>query len=456
MKKINKKVNFLNYPTLTLTVFLITIIFTATSTKGSSNDSITENIETERNKCNLIDDAEKREKCIQDLIDKINERKKTYEKLKELKARQGANLIEQISNLDSEIKEVESDINANKFKINSLNDQIREVEENVKKKEELIEAQKKMLGSMIRSYNEHNKNENAIASILSSDGLSSFMVRKDRIVQVGNNVRNVLNNLKFLKENLIAERNLLESQKDELIELRYDLEEEESYLEGSKRQKKVLLTQTQGEESKYQDLLKRVEKQKQQLLGDIDELYSANSEEIEALLDDLKKPKSGLASRSWYYSQKDSQWGSSRIGQSSSLLKDYGCAITSVAMVFTYHGENITPKSLAKQPIFYWDLIKWPATWKDLRLEENTNHSGVSWSKIDKELDKDNPVIVYIRAGSKGGHYVVIHHEEDGEYIVHDPYWGANIYLDSSMKLLSKLYGVSISKRSIDQMILYK
>jgi hypothetical protein len=76
---------------------------------------------------------------------------------------------------------------------------------------------------------------------------------------------------------------------------------------------------------------------------------------------------------------------------------------------------------------------------------------------VDKELSAGNPVIVFINARNGAGHYVVVHHKTDkGKYVVHDPYWGANIYLDSSIELLSKLYKVSISKRSINQMIIYK
>jgi hypothetical protein len=90
-------------------------------------------------------------------------------------------------------------------------------------------------------------------------------------------------------------------------------------------------------------------------------------------------------------------------------------------------------------------------------LAENSGHGGINWFTVDREVARGNPVIVYIKAGSKGGHYVVIHHKNsDGRYVVHDPYFGANIYLDSSMKLLSALYNVTITKNSIDQMIIYK
>ena len=48
---------------------------------------------------------------------------------------------------------------------------------------------------------------------------------------------------------------------------------------------------------------------------------------------------------------------------------------------------------------------------------------------------------------------MVIHHKDDnGKYVVHDPYWGPNIFLDSTRENIGVLYG---SSTSIDQMIIY-
>ena len=73
---------------------------------------------------------------------------------------------------------------------------------------------------------------------------------------------------------------------------------------------------------------------------------------------------------------------------------------------------------------------------------------------MDKEIKAGNPVIIFIRANGRGaGHYVVVHNKDSkGRYIVHDPYWGANLFLDSTRENISTLYG---SSTSIDQMIIY-
>ncbi|MFC1609178.1 C39 family peptidase, partial [Patescibacteria group bacterium] len=276
-------------------------------------------------------------------------------------------------------------------------------------------------------------------------------------------IQELLGGIKELQQVMKKEVGEIEEKREGIKLASTELIEKNETLQGTKTQKRTLLAQTQGEEAKYQNKLKKVEAQKQELLGDIDELYNANYAELDKMALGLDRPSTGLASTKWYYSQKDSRWKNTYIGNSKSKMKDYGCAISAVAMVFSYHGDKITPGSLAKKPIFYWDLISWPGSSSSVglsgkvQLSINTKHAGVDWGRVDKELKKDNPVIVFVSAKGKAGHYVVIHgKDKKGKYVVHDPYFGPNIYLDSTMKLLSKLYSVSVSKRSIDQMILYK
>ena len=70
------------------------------------------------------------------------------------------------------------------------------------------------------------------------------------------------------------------------------------------------------------------------------------------------------------------------------------------------------------------------------------------------ELKNKNPVIVFVKSTKRGGgHYVVIHDKDkDGNYVVHDPYWGANIFLSSTKAYVGALYGSGVV---VDQMIIY-
>lgn len=390
----------------------------------------------------------------QQQIDQLEKQAEAYQQIIDLKQKQQATLDNQIAIMDAQIQEVQVEVDINKSQIEDLNNQVHDLETRISDQEKLIDVQKKVLVELIRSYYE-NTQQNVLSAVFENSEFSRFIVKEDQILQIGDKVKTIMDNLKALRNNLVDEKKTKEDKKSELTNLYFSLEDKNSELQDNKDQKELLMAQTQGEESKYQKLLDNVEAQRQELLGDIDQLYGTNSVEISSLLASLPKPTSGLASTSWYYSQKDSRWGSTKIGQSNSLVKDYGCALTSVAMIFTYYGDSTTPGSLARQKIYAWDLIVWPDG-KDVKLVQNSSHGGLKWSTIDSELAKGRPVIVFIKAKSNGaGHYLVIHHKVGSDYVVHDPYFGANIFLSSSIKLLSALYKTSISKNSVDQMILY-
>jgi len=396
---------------------------------------------------------------LQDEYKKLEEKAAAYEKMLLLKQKQKSLLGTQISDLNSKIAGIKNEITDNANRIDELNKDIDDLETDIAKNESLIGIQRRILSDMLRDYYDSDSSKSSLNFVFNLENFSDFYIKEDYVSQINGKILDVVDNLRLIQERIKESKKELENEKKDLVEARNSLEEKNADLASTRSEKNTLLVQTEGDEAKYQAKLDKLEKQKQELLGDINELYNANADEISEFADSLEKPdKKYWAKTSWYYSQKDSRWKNETIGNSKTKLEDYGCAVSSTAMVFTYHGEAITPKQLADQSIYYWDLISWPKTWKGLTLSSSTSHSGVSWNTIDKEIKNGNPVIVFIKARSGAGHYVVIHTKtKDGDYVVHDPYFGSNIYLDSTVKLLGKLYGVSIStSRAIDQMILYK
>lgn len=394
----------------------------------------------------------------QEQKDAINAQIETTRQIIEIKEKQSETLADQISLTDLNIGYVQSQIELSTRQISDLNSQIIDLERQIKEKKLLINSQKKMLANMIQTYYETNKS-GLITSYLSGENIASFIVKKDRIAQTGDKINELVKSIAETKKDLENQKTELDEKKNVFVSKNQKLQDQNSDLEAVKKQRQTLLVQTQGEEDRYRAILKNLQKQKQELL-DIDQFFAASG----LSADSYPKPDSKyFASTSWYYAQWDNRWGNENIGNTRTKMKSYGCAVTAVAMVFTQQSVSMTPKKLANEPIFSGDLINWydSSDWEKKWPTPDSHgyaHGNINWPVIDSKIKNNIPVIIYIKRSKGGGHYVVVHHKVDsgkdkGKYVVHDPYFGANIFLDTSRALVGAMG--SSSRTSIDQMIIY-
>lgn len=354
-----------------------------------------------------------------------------------------------IGKLETEMEITEDDISQTELEILRLEYGIEQTTGD-------IASQKDNIGKIIQSIAEQDQ-VSQMEMILQSDDFSDFYSQIVYLENLQSGVQEKVDRLKLLKYNLNRDKEDKEEKKERLEGLKKQLTDQKWSLSSQKKSREALLTSTRGEESKYQQLLANIEAQKKSLLGDINLLRQKKAEELARLKELQEKPPAQYwASLNWYYKQDDARWTNTTIGISNSTLGNYGCAITSVAMVMTENGSAITPKQLAKESIFAWDLIYWPQKWGGISCVNcpPPHTSSFDWFRLDRELGAGNPVIIFVRAVDRhAGHYVVVHHKtNDGRYVVHDPLFGANIYLDSTMVYLSNLYETTTS---VDQMVIY-
>jgi peptidoglycan hydrolase CwlO-like protein len=442
MKKLKLKIAIKNvkiglcFLGLVLAFCLVNRLFAQSTPENSTNNSNED----------LIEDK-------QEQIEELQKKAESYRQMIEMKQNKSQTLENQIKLMEGQIASLELDISKLQQDIDKTSGEINVLTGRIEEKEKDIERKKEILSGVIQAYYETNQ-DSLVEFFLRGTKLSDFLSQSDYASQTGVKVDEVLSSVVSARDDLDKSRKTLQKKNDEQKERQGKIAEKKYGLDNEQTSKEQLLSQTQGEEQKYQDLLARVEEQKQELLGDIDELSSEKSSELAAVESTLEKPKSGLASTSWYFNQKDSRWGDQHIGFSNTLMRSYGCAVTAVSMVFRFHGVDINPGILAQQPIFYHDLIVWPEQWKGLKLVSSRSHGNIDWNVVDGEIKKNNPVIVFVKSSKRGaGHYVVVHSKDkDGKYIVHDPYWGSNIFLDSTRSYVGALYG---SGTVIDQMIIY-
>ncbi len=419
-------------------VILIVFLILPFITQGSVIDNINKQIQDQESKRAEL------EKQAQEYQAIINQKQGEIKSLKN----QVAIFNARINKIQVEVNITEDDIDLTELEIIQLEYGIEETEEDVL-------GQKDNLGKIIQTIAEFDQ-VSQLEMMLDSEDFSDFFNQINYLDNLQNGVKEKVDRLKALKIKLGADKENKEDKKERLEGLKTQLDSQKWSLASQRGSKEDLLYYTRGEEDKYQEMLANIEEQKKSLLGDLNRLRQQKAAEL-ARLKELqeKPPSSSWASLNWFYVQDDSRWANTNIGISSLTMSNYGCAITSVAMIFSKLGTNITPGQLAKEPIYTrGGLIYWPNKWNSIRLVEQTYKTAADWFRIDREIGAGYPVIVRIQAdGRGGGHYVIIHHKTaDGRYVVHDPLFGANIYLDSSRVYISNLYETTTS---INQIIIY-
>jgi hypothetical protein len=361
-------------------------------------------------------------------------------------------LSNQVQLYNLKVKRAARNLNSVEKKVKRNKLELEKIEKELQKQDDKMAKTKAQLKENIILY-EQDKQNFKLNLLDSNKTLTAVMGKSSNLKKLSAEISKKLESMRQEKKIIIKKQEDVIKAKDEVEKSQEELKEEKSKLETQRRVKNDFLTETKGNEMEYKGLLARIEQQKQQILNLSSLSYSTKSS-IAEIKRKAKKPKSGLASTSWYYDQADSKWGRTTIGFSRTLMKDYGCAVTALSMAFTEAGKRIKPGKMAKKPLFYRDLIVWPNEWKGLELKSGRSHGNVSWSKIDSQLKAKGTVIVFIRARGGAGHYVVIHHKDKkGKYVVHDPLFGANIFLETSKKLVSAVYKSSVR---IDQMLIYK
>ncbi len=372
-------------------------------------------------------------------------------------------LENEVELLDAQIAQLDLKIRATQAQIEQTNLEINNLLLKIQIKEGEIEKQKNILKNLLREINDYD-NETTLEIFLKSAEFSEFLNQAGYMDTVGEKIKESLDKLNSAKQELEKKKEEMKEKKGELEELNGKLLAQKETVDAQKSAKEALLEETKGKEYKYQDLLFDVRNQRETILGDISKLKREMEVEIAKIAAMAERPSENLASTSWYFSQNDPRWKDMTIGLSNSFIDDYGCAISSVAMVFKYYGIDIDPGRLSKQPIFYRDLISWPKQWRFLDLIENSYHKSGGldngdWNLIDREIASGHPVIIFIKALGRGaGHYVVIHSKDSKGYIVHDPVmWngqsGANIYLATTQKYISSIYKTNTI---IDQYVIYR
>jgi Peptidase C39 family len=127
------------------------------------------------------------------------------------------------------------------------------------------------------------------------------------------------------------------------------------------------------------------------------------------------------------YKQWDVRWADDVMAPSTATMRNYGCLVCCVAMLYTHYGIETTPKQLnsylsTNSGFTRRGLLKWQQCVAYTRGQARIEFMGDGdQRRMDRELAAGNPVIVKVRLTSGIYHWVLVLGGKDREYMVADP-----------------------------------
>lgn len=186
----------------------------------------------------------------------------------EQKKREASNLRELIGDLDGDISYTSSRIQNTEEQIAATNSVINLLIQDIQKQQTELDAlSAKLKGAYVNLY--QLSQTSTMELLLQSPNLEEALSQAEYIQAIQTDLRKNIDTVNALKTDLEKKKTDSESQKASLETLRQELDRSRSTLTSQKNQKNYLLNQTQGEQAQYEELLKKLSAQQEQLGAEI-------------------------------------------------------------------------------------------------------------------------------------------------------------------------------------------
>ncbi len=374
----------------------------------------------EQTVCNSEDKAyesclQEKKKCLEEKLDEVRQEKTT--------------LNNTISVFNGSINIQEVKINQTVAEINKLEQEVEMLDNRISGLGISLDRLTTLLVDRIRSQYKQ-KAPNPVVLLLASKSFNKFITQYHYLSLAGKQTAQAMQRAEF-QRNFYDEQKLAKEQKQKEIEAkRYQLQKEQNQLVEQRKEKRELLKITQNNEAKFQELLQEAETQLASFRRFVNDQGGASILSNQTSCDD------------WgcYYNQRDNQWGSQYIGKSNSTMAEYGCLVTSMAMVASHYHKSLTPGQIASSSVPFWlntAYMRLGSSWSVNGVTMTRTRVGYNSNYLDSALSSGKPVIVGI--GSGPDHFLVIKEKKDSKYIMRDPFTinGKDIEFSSKYSLSS-------------------
>lgn len=158
--------------------------------------------------------------------------------------------------LNAEIAKLDLQIKATGIQLQKLDTNISNTKKDITGTETDIEQMKILLASYLRQINDDDQ-ETILEMVLGNEKLSEFFDSVEGLALIQEEIQNNLKDFIELKTNLILQKDTLITERSDVLNLKRIKESQKSLINSKQKEKQDLIAATKGQESKYQELLKK-------------------------------------------------------------------------------------------------------------------------------------------------------------------------------------------------------
>ena len=199
---------------------------------------------------------------------KLDDKQKSYTQAIAQKQKDKSTLNSQLAILDNRLAKAEIDIESAQLDVEKVTLEISKTNLSIKNKTEEITSEKKKIEKVIQLLYKQG-NIDTLQILLLNNSLSDFLTQVKYLENVNQAVKDSLDNLLFLKDNLEEEKIALIEKNKEAILLKESLNDKKMTLEVELEGKETLLVQVNSSESEYQRLLRESKAEQQEAASEI-------------------------------------------------------------------------------------------------------------------------------------------------------------------------------------------
>jgi murein DD-endopeptidase MepM/ murein hydrolase activator NlpD len=202
-------------------------------------------------------------------IDELKKQMAIYQKNVEAKKNEVGELSAQLSILNSNIAKINLEIKAAGLEIETANLKIENAELKIQAKEREISDLKENVAEILRSLHQEQQQSSLLEILVINENFSDFMNQIDQLEKMQDMVVLQVNDLKTVKMAMVNDQADLENNRTELDALKNLLDNKRGTLDEQINVKAQLAKLTQGQQAKFEVLLKQAKAEQGQANADI-------------------------------------------------------------------------------------------------------------------------------------------------------------------------------------------